>query len=202
LANAIIDYNAKAARRINLAGLLIGNGCTHPSECTNAYGAYPPHVFDYYGRHNLISESTYQLTKDNQEKCVGNFSDECLAISDKVNTEFSADLFINPYNVYGKCPIYSGRNGKSQAPLTYMLNPSLRDGGVPPCADVLGMFTYLRNPDFRRALHIPEILPTWDICSNIDYQVDDKASYYLYPKLIASGIRIWKFSGDVPITPI
>lgn len=93
--------------------------------------------------------------------------------------------------------MYSGRNGKPIDPLTYMTNPQLRDGEVPPCADVLGLFTYLRDPAFRKALHIPENLPKWEICSNIDYNIDERGSYYLYPKLIKSGIRIWKFSGDV-----
>lgn len=104
-------------------------------------------------------------------------------------------MLFNPYNVYGDCPVYKPTQ---QSVREYLFNPELREkNGVPPCADVQGLFTLLRNPNMLKALHIKDGSAQWDICSPISYKRDAKESYYLYPKLIKHGIRIWKFSGDV-----
>lgn len=43
----------------------------------------------------------------------------------------------------------------------------------------------MRNPDFLKAFHInTEKTPLWFECSDIYYEREDTASYYLYPKLI------------------
>lgn len=34
----------------------------------------------------------------------------------------------------------------------------------PPCTNTTAASTYLNNPYVRRALHIPEQLPRWDMC--------------------------------------
>lgn len=52
-----------------------------------------------------------------------------------------------------------------------------------------------------KLLHVPEGLPVWGICSNINYN-GNFSSYHLYPKLMKAGLRIWKFSGDVKTFPI
>lgn len=34
----------------------------------------------------------------------------------------------------------------------------------PPCTNTTAASTYLNNPYVRKALHIPEQLPHWDMC--------------------------------------
>lgn len=34
----------------------------------------------------------------------------------------------------------------------------------PPCTNTTAASTYLNNPFVRKALHIPEQLPHWDMC--------------------------------------
>lgn len=60
---------------------MIGNGCTDPSECTNVSGFWEPHIFDFYGGHNLISKETYKLVLDNAAKCYGSLTEACYNIT-------------------------------------------------------------------------------------------------------------------------
>ena len=57
LANEIIDYNAgvSESQRIKLKGLMIGNGCTHPSECTDLGFNFPVHYYKFIHDHNFIN---------------------------------------------------------------------------------------------------------------------------------------------------
>ena len=44
---------------------------------------------------------------------------------------------------------------------------------IPPCADVIGLYTFLRNPKVMKALNInttENSLPDWNECSNIEYE--------------------------------
>ena len=64
----------------------------------------------------------------------------------------------------------------------------------------MGLYTYFRNVDFLKVIHVDTSKSLeWDVCTNLNYTIDDKASLYLYPKLIENGLRIWKFSGDVSL---
>lgn len=56
----------------------------------------------------------------------------------------------NPYNVYGPCYTYTPPGEKAG---TYRLGKSLfsvKGDDVPPCADVVGLYTFFRNPEFMR----------------------------------------------------
>lgn len=37
-------------------------------------------------------------------------------------------------------------------------------GKVPPCINSTAQMNWLNRGDVRKALHIPDILPPWDIC--------------------------------------
>ena len=61
----------------------------------------------------------------------------------------------------------------------------------------------------RAALHIDETVSDllWESCTNdqiYEYTEFPEGSYYLYPNLLKSGLKIWIYSGDVdanvPIT--
>jgi serine carboxypeptidase-like clade 2 len=68
-----------------------------------------------------------------------------------------------------------------------------------PCVDDF-VNAYLNRPDVRQALHVRSDAGPWSVCTDeIDYSVDDVLSSMLplYPRLIAAGLRVWVFSGDV-----
>lgn len=209
LASKILDYNLLASTTIPipLKGLMIGNGCTDPSECSEAAGVWTPHIFSYYAGHNLISQATYKLVLDNADACYGSFSDACEAIVEKVDVEFQGNHNLNPYDVYGDCLSYKKTtntnelkgSSKQRSAIHYLKNPNLRDNDLPPCTDGVGLYTWLSlSAAFKTAFHVDPVLsPTWDICADINYEGDVRATYYLYPKLIKAGLRIWKYSGDV-----
>ena len=63
LAMEILKYNSLPSKEltINLKGMMIGNGCTHESECSYLADYWPFHVTNFLGGHNLISPETNQL---------------------------------------------------------------------------------------------------------------------------------------------
>jgi hypothetical protein len=81
--------------------------------------------------------------------------------------------FINPYNIYGPCPIENFEvhgveieRSKTLKRDFFSYNSSIID----PCDDSLGIFTILRNPDFLKAFHINTVnTPAWFECNDINY---------------------------------
>lgn len=71
LANEIIDYNAGVSdsEKINLAGLMIGNGCTDPSECTDLGFNFPVHIYKFLHNQGFISDSLYNEIEHNTTNC-------------------------------------------------------------------------------------------------------------------------------------
>ncbi|KAK2920245.1 cathepsin A-like [Channa argus] len=76
-------------------------------------------------------------------------------------------------------------------------NMSLRE--VPPCINSTAQINWLNRGDVRKALHIPDILPPWDICS------DDVGENYttlyqtvkdVYLKLLSLNLRALVYNGD------
>lgn len=45
-----------------------------------------------------------------------------------------------------------------------LLRSGVRVHMDPPCTNTTAPSTYLNNPFVRKALHIPEQLPHWDLC--------------------------------------
>ncbi|CAD8109286.1 unnamed protein product [Paramecium primaurelia] len=204
LANEIIDYNVgkPTDSLINLQGLAIGNGCTDPTECTDQADPFQIHVYKFYGRHNFISEELYEKILAVQNECYGVKDGKCKELADKVEVEVSgtkaAHIKFNPYNIYGYCFTYTPEGSKMSQKFSGMR--SLNDeSDVPPCADVQGLYHYLKSAEIRTLLKIRQESAEWSICSRTlgNYQVNPKGSYYLYQKIIKNQIRILKFSGDV-----
>ena len=68
----------------------------------------------------------------------------------------------------------------------------------PPCLDNDAPIKYFNRADVKSALHVKSSI-VWDMCSDDvtgNYVISQEASYYLYPKLIAAGLKIMVFSGD------
>lgn len=70
-------------------------------------------------------------------------------------------------------------------------------GVVPPCIYGGPIIAYFNREDVRAALHIPDHVQAWDMCSDmISYTSAERGSQYVYEKLIGK-YKILKFSGDV-----
>jgi len=75
----------------------------------------------------------------------------------------------------------------------------LLSSGGPPCVDDVGFNTYYNRADVKKALNVRADI-TFEVCSDDvgnNYEQDhEKGSFFLYPKLVKSGIKILKYSGD------
>ncbi|XP_058485522.1 cathepsin A-like [Solea solea] len=72
-------------------------------------------------------------------------------------------------------------------------------GEVPPCINSTAQKNWLNRGDVRKALHIPDTLPPWDICSddvggNYTTQYFSMKDFYL--KLLSMGVRALVYNGD------
>lgn len=52
---------------------------------------------------------------------------------------------------------------------------------VPPCINSSAQISWLSRGDVRKALHIPDILPPWDICRYAKRRASDKRSCFERP---------------------
>ncbi|KAL1007305.1 hypothetical protein UPYG_G00084750 [Umbra pygmaea] len=72
-------------------------------------------------------------------------------------------------------------------------------GEVPPCLNSTAQMTWLNRGDVRKALHIPDTLPPWDICSDIvgaKYLTLYATMKDVYLKLLSLGVRALVYNGD------
>ncbi|XP_049574763.1 cathepsin A-like isoform X1 [Syngnathus scovelli] len=72
-------------------------------------------------------------------------------------------------------------------------------GEVPPCINSTAQVNWLNRGDVRKALHIPDMLPPWDLCS----ETVGRGYTSLYPsvkdfylKLLSFGLRALIYNGD------
>ncbi|XP_062328123.1 cathepsin A-like [Osmerus eperlanus] len=88
---------------------------------------------------------------------------------------------------------------KFTSPVSAPASPIISLGEVPPCINSTAQMNWLNRGDVRKALHIPDTLPPWDICS------DEVGNQYtnLYPtvkdvylKLLSVGLRALVYNGD------
>lgn len=72
-------------------------------------------------------------------------------------------------------------------------------GEVPPCINSTAQMNWLNRGDVRKALHIPDTLPSWDICSDVvgnNYTTLYQTMKYVYLKLLSLGLRGLVYNGD------
>jgi carboxypeptidase C (cathepsin A) len=82
--------------------------------------------------------------------------------------------------------------------LTFLEDKQPQLTSTPPCVDSKGPDSYFNRADVKLALNVRNDLK-WGMCSEdvgSKYQRGEKGSYYLYPKLINSGLNILIYSGD------
>lgn len=204
---------ATGTATINFKGFAVGNGIT--SFALNEQSLI---YFGYY--HGLFGEDLWHdLNKnccDDKGSCVfyNSSSETCKTL---VGVAFGIvyDSGLNEYALYLNCEGVRGshkgyertmahlfKNYKKQW-LTHKFSDgvpsSVSLGLVPPCLNSTAQMNWLNRGDVRKALHIPDTLPPWDLCS------DDVGEQYttLYPtmkdvylKLLSLGLRGLVYNGD------
>uniref|UniRef100_A0AAQ4QY58 Carboxypeptidase n=1 Tax=Gasterosteus aculeatus aculeatus TaxID=481459 RepID=A0AAQ4QY58_GASAC len=79
------------------------------------------------------------------------------------------------------------------------VSPSASVGEVPPCINSTAQLNWLNRGDVRKALHIPDTLPPWDICSDVvggQYRNLYPTVKDVYLKLVSLGLRALVYNGD------
>jgi carboxypeptidase C (cathepsin A) len=220
LAYEIINYNkiATEKNRINLKGILIGNGLADWD-----YDDYKARN-DFLFSHNLIS---YEHRLEYNDACFVNYNKKkCDEIVNKIAKITSN---INYYNYLEECEIpktdegevdyYSNyflknsfafknlkakqRQMKSFKLKTFLSEKESNDYETLPvsCGDDGPIRKYFNRDDVKEALHVNKS-KTWDLCSYsvyFSYYMQDKASIWAYQTLFENNIRILIFNGDVDI---
>jgi carboxypeptidase C (cathepsin A) len=191
LAWNIINYNKTAAtrQRINLKGMLVGNGVTDWKVDTS------PATIELGFGHGLFSPETKALYND---ICITNIKQsECRALRSKL-LRFIATS-VNIYDIYRKCP-HTDDELFNLSRKAFNYTPWLKENLTtsPPCVNSSGLDKYFNNLDVKLKLNVYASIE-WTMCSNnvaMNYYAGVKGSYYLYQPLIESGLRILIYSGD------
>lgn len=210
LTSNILDYNTQqvSSKKINLKGFIVGNGVTDWNVDTG------PAFMDFAYTHGLYST---ELRTTYLASCVTTFDDvKCTAIKTKLDTLFE-NSGINIYDIYRKCfkPQVSNLSTRKSYNYTpWLFNPEFGTQSnnnflsylsnsrnfrqTPPCVDSYGPDEFFNRKDVKAAFNVnSDIL--WQMCSdNVGerYQRDMRGSFYLYPKLLNSGLKILIYSGD------
>jgi carboxypeptidase C (cathepsin A) len=192
LAYHILLWNNQTANKINLSGLLIGNGATDWNYDVDA--ALP--FFAYW--HAFISDSVYNNWTNSG--CFGwDLSSTCQSIQDEIY-EAMEDIF--PYDVYRVCSYNSSDQTQHRSQRSRGLH-RLRSprSTLPECGDMSGVTSYLNNATVREAMHVTNFTGTWGDCVDLNYTEDKvRGSIYLYPTLLGADLDIWIYSGDTDST--
>lgn len=200
---------------MNLKGIALGNG--YVSEVLNIDTSIQ---FAY--SHGLVDEKTWnELQNRCCHGCINTCEltnvtkKECISKVQKI-FQFIWSGNLNPYDLYRDCisnpelnkarirvmkfgltePAKKKKSLKSV--LTY-LKPINSFSADAPCMNDSAMIRYMNNAEVRRALHIPENLPKWDVCSDEISTTYEKIYGDMAPfvkEIIKAGVRVLLYYGD------
>ncbi|KAE9458523.1 hypothetical protein C3L33_09574, partial [Rhododendron williamsianum] len=161
---------------INLKGIAIGSA--YVDDATTLQG-----TFDYFWTHALNSDETHAGITNNCDFVNGNLTSLCIQYLDQGYEEVG---HIDHFDIYA--PLCNSSAPKTPSPGSV--------NNFDPCSDYY-VTSYLNLPEVQKALHA--INTTWSLCSNVIRHWADRPSTVLptIKQLIASGIRLWVYSGDV-----
>ncbi|CAN8260697.1 unnamed protein product [Cochlearia groenlandica] len=199
LAREIMNYNKRSKNPINLKGIMVGNAVTD-----NHYDNLG--TVSYWWSHAMISDRTYHKLINTCDFSRQKESDECETLySYAMDQEFGN---IDQYNIYSPpCNKSSdggrgGSTGRRSMRLPHLPHSVMRKmAGYDPCTERYAEIYYNR-PDVQKALHanITNIPYKWTACSEVlnrNWNDTDSSVLPIYREMIAGGIRVWVFSGDV-----
>ncbi|KAJ4974812.1 hypothetical protein NE237_007986 [Protea cynaroides] len=195
LAKEIMTYNSRTKQPINLKGIMVGNAVTD-----NYYDNLG--TVAYWWSHAMISDSTYRQLLNKCDFHQEQESNECESVySYAMDQEFGN---IDQYNIYAPPCNNSDGVGATHRILHLPNRPHpifRRISGYDPCTEKYAEIYYNR-PDVQKALHAntTKIPYKWTACSeSLNRNWNDTAVSILpiYKEMIAGGLRIWVYSGDV-----
>jgi len=208
------DESTSEADKINLIGVLVGNGVTNW-----AYDTMPATIDMGYWRSIISQEALDEVTRLNCNYSLIDFgknaSDTCMDLLDTVDDTIE---FINIYNIYGTCyggdpsSENKGFTAKDYTPWLFRSNKHkisddlIRSSSkkiksaneLPPCTFGQPLIDFMNDPKTKTALHIPENVQDWTMCKDdYNYTMFDNATYSIWAdKDITSKYRMLKYSGD------
>uniref|UniRef100_A0AAY4DZF7 Carboxypeptidase n=1 Tax=Denticeps clupeoides TaxID=299321 RepID=A0AAY4DZF7_9TELE len=192
------------ALKLNFQGFAVGNGLS--SFALNDQSLV---YFGYY--HGLFGED---LWADLNEHCCASGSCNFYNSSDEACTAALSQAFrivydsgLNVYALYLDCAGGVASHPAYRMAMSHLFTkyrrrwekeqPSL--GEVPPCINSTAQKNWLNRGDVRKVLHIPDILPAWDICSDEvgqKYHTLYSTMKSVYEKLLSLGLRALVYNGD------
>ncbi|XP_019954352.2 lysosomal protective protein [Paralichthys olivaceus] len=203
---------ATGPAKFNFKGFAVGNGISSfaLNDQTLIY-------FGYY--HGLFGEDLWHdLNKNCCEKGTCNFynstSEDCKElVYEAFDTVYESGL--NAYALYLDCEGHSRFHRGYERTMTHLFKnyrkpqqshkflnrgpSSVSLGEVPPCINSTAQMNWLNRGDVRKALHIPDMLPPWDICSDDvggNYTTQYQTMKDVYLKLLSMGLRALVYNGD------
>lgn len=205
-----LSTRVAADKNFNFKGFAIGNALSDRVMNTDSLV-----YFAYY--HGLLSERDWlKIVKsccNGGNSTVGNCQFVQTNSTDCVKALAAFGLALNNlniYNLYDECYPGPPSNStivhphqlflllKDQPNLKKLLAGNVSVKVVPPCVNVLGITKYLNTPAVRTALHIPNGLPTWAICSALNYSVQYDSMRNQYINFLSLGkLRMMLYNGDV-----
>ncbi|KAL6551608.1 Serine carboxypeptidase-like 25 [Orobanche gracilis] len=200
LAREIVNYNVNAKHKIMLKGFMVGNAVTD-----NYYDNLG--TVNFWWSHAMISDKTYKQlmsTCDFQRHLLSNDCESVYYYA--MDQEFGN---IDQYNIYAPPCNNSDGSTSTYGPTRHDMrlphqphSVFRRLSGYDPCTEKYAEIYYNR-PDVQKALHANtsgRIPYKWTACSetlNRNWNDTDSSILPIYRELIAAGLRIWVFSGDV-----
>eukprot|EP01017_Pseudomicrothorax_dubius_P043377 TRINITY_DN720_c0_g1_i4.p1 TRINITY_DN720_c0_g1~~TRINITY_DN720_c0_g1_i4.p1 ORF type:complete len:468 (-),score=118.28 TRINITY_DN720_c0_g1_i4:89-1492(-) len=189
LAKYIQDQNPTADIKINLKGIMVGNGVTDPDLADDAF-------YNFVWGHQLMNLDLWEIYSTVCAKDPN--APRCKYAKSKVEDSL---LYVNPYDVYRYC-YYTDNESKYRwhyAPWFKIGNKKLKDDqSLAPCVDGVGLNRFYNRPEVKDALHVDPTIK-WADCNaevNENYSPRPGGSANLYPQLVGSGIRVLLYSGD------
>ncbi|KAH9321476.1 hypothetical protein KI387_016115, partial [Taxus chinensis] len=184
LVDLILKYNRTPF--IRLRGVMIGNGVTNANTDGRGY-------IDYMWSHSLISDETYEGVLKNCDFVsldgTGN-TPKCNIFYDQADVESGN---IDPYNIYAALCTEDHSNS------TMGMQGNGLNGVIDPCSDTY-ITSYLNTLEVQKALHVHHDYITfgnYSLCSSITYSDRALTVLPIYEKMLAAGIRMLVYSGDV-----
>ncbi|XP_063045400.1 cathepsin A-like [Engraulis encrasicolus] len=195
--------------KLNFKGFAVGNGLSS-FDLNDQSLVY----FGYY--HGLFGEDLWRELNDNCCKdgvCnfYNNSKEACsISVSQAFNIVYSSGL--NEYALYLDCAggarsqsryqrtmTHLYKNYRKQWAANHVLTSSPTLGEIPPCINSTAQKNWLNRADVRKALHIPDTLPAWDLCSDVvgeQYVTLYQTVRPVYEKLLSLGLRALVYNGD------
>lgn len=214
LAIEIINYNKNAPEdyKINLKGILVGNGVTD-IDYDNTYA-----LLDYAFTHHLTS---YEFRLKYNQDCYHNYDRQ--KCNELLKYFWNITSKINYYNYIEECEMPTTENGEINFESNYFLknswafkdfkrlklnmktfNKKLNEINIDNdtlsahCCNDEPMIKYFNQEEVKKNLHV-NLTKGWNMCSKKVYEgylSQDKASIWAYRTLFENGIRILIFNGD------